>query len=113
MSFSYPSNASAGLRDISFDLAAGDTLALVGSTGSGEQLESIHRPGSLIMSNSINKMTPHMVTCAVAILGKSTISRLLLRYYDVGAGVVEIDGQDVSRVTQRSLRLAIGVVPQV
>ncbi len=109
MSFSYPSNASAGLRDISFDLAAGDTLALVGSTGSGEQLESIHRHGSLIMSNSINKMA----TCVVAISGKSTISRLLLRYYDVGAGVVEIDGQDVSRVTQRSLRLAIGVVPQV
>ena len=58
VSFSYPSNAAAGLRDISFDLAAGDTLALVGSTGSGEQLEPVESsnpivmPGSHIMSNS-------------------------------------------------------------
>ena len=44
--------------------------------------------------------------------GKSTISRLLFRFYDVTAGRVRIDGQDVRDVTQDSLRAAIGVVPQ-
>ena len=44
--------------------------------------------------------------------GKSTISRLLFRFYDVNAGTVRIDGQDVRDVTQDSLRHAIGVVPQ-
>jgi ATP-binding cassette subfamily B protein len=44
--------------------------------------------------------------------GKSTISRLLFRFYDVNAGAVRIDGQDVREVTQDSLRAAIGVVPQ-
>jgi ATP-binding cassette subfamily B protein len=44
--------------------------------------------------------------------GKSTISRLLFRFYDVTAGGVTIDGQDVREVTQESLRAAIGVVPQ-
>ncbi len=44
--------------------------------------------------------------------GKSTISRLLLRFYDVTGGAVLIDGQDLRDVTQKSLRAAIGVVPQ-
>ncbi len=44
--------------------------------------------------------------------GKSTISRLLFRFYDANAGRVVIDGQDVRDVTQDSLRAAIGVVPQ-
>ena len=44
--------------------------------------------------------------------GKSTISRLLFRFYDVTAGAVEIDGVDVRDITQVSLRAAIGVVPQ-
>ena len=44
--------------------------------------------------------------------GKSTISRLLFRFYDVNAGSVRIDGLDVRDITQTSLRAAIGVVPQ-
>ena len=44
--------------------------------------------------------------------GKSTISRLLFRFYDVTGGSVEIDGIDVRDMTQSSLRGAIGVVPQ-
>ncbi len=44
--------------------------------------------------------------------GKSTISRLLLRFYDPQAGQVLIDGQDIRSITQHSLRRAIGVVPQ-
>ncbi|MDE2200643.1 MAG: ABC transporter ATP-binding protein/permease [Rhodospirillales bacterium] len=44
--------------------------------------------------------------------GKSTISRLLFRFYDTTGGRVLIDGQDVRMVAQDSLRAAIGVVPQ-
>ncbi len=44
--------------------------------------------------------------------GKSTISRLLFRFYDVTGGRVLIDGQDVRDVGQDSVRAAIGVVPQ-
>jgi ATP-binding cassette subfamily B protein len=44
--------------------------------------------------------------------GKSTISRLLFRFYDVSGGAVRIDGQDIRDVTQASVRAAIGIVPQ-
>jgi ATP-binding cassette subfamily B protein len=44
--------------------------------------------------------------------GKSTLSRLLYRFYDVRMGRITIDGQDISDVTQESLRAAIGMVPQ-
>jgi ATP-binding cassette subfamily B protein len=55
--------------------------------------------------------------CKLAIVGptgagKSTISRLLFRFYDVTQGCIRIDGQDIRDVTQESLRAAIGVVPQ-
>jgi ATP-binding cassette, subfamily B, bacterial len=44
--------------------------------------------------------------------GKSTLFALLQRFYDVQFGRILIDGQDISRVTQESLRAAIGIVPQ-
>ncbi len=44
--------------------------------------------------------------------GKSTISRLLYRFYDIQSGAISIDGQNVNDVTQKSLRAAIGMVPQ-
>jgi ATP-binding cassette subfamily B protein len=44
--------------------------------------------------------------------GKSTLSRLLYRFYDIQEGSITIDGQDVRNVTQKSLRSAIGMVPQ-
>ena len=44
--------------------------------------------------------------------GKSTLARLLLRFYDVTDGQILIDGTDIRRITQSSLRAAIGVVPQ-
>jgi ATP-binding cassette subfamily B protein len=44
--------------------------------------------------------------------GKSTISRLLFRFYDLSGGRIMIDGQDISQVTQQSLRETIGMVPQ-
>lgn len=44
--------------------------------------------------------------------GKSTILRLLFRFYEIGSGAILIDGQDIRDVTQVSLRRALGVVPQ-
>ena len=44
--------------------------------------------------------------------GKSTLVNLLLRFYDVESGSILIDGQDISKVTQESLRANIGVVTQ-
>ncbi len=44
--------------------------------------------------------------------GKSTLARLLYRFYDVSGGRILIDGQDLREVTQDSLRAAIGIVPQ-
>ena len=44
--------------------------------------------------------------------GKSTISRLLFRFYDLSGGRILIDDQDIAKVTQKSLRQAIGMVPQ-
>jgi len=44
--------------------------------------------------------------------GKSTLSRLLYRFYDISAGRILIDGQDIRDVTQDSLRASVGIVPQ-
>jgi ATP-binding cassette subfamily B protein len=66
------------LQDLDFTLPAGQSLAVVGSSGSG----------------------------------KSTIVRLLFRFYDLDHGRILIDGQDIRDVTQYSLRSVIGLVPQ-
>ena len=44
--------------------------------------------------------------------GKSTISRLLFRFYEVSDGAIRIDGQDINDVTEKTLRHAVGMVPQ-
>lgn len=44
--------------------------------------------------------------------GKSTLSRLLFRFYEINTGRILIDEQDIREVTQKSLRAAIGIVPQ-
>ena len=66
------------LKGLSFEVPAGKTVAIVGTSGAG----------------------------------KSTISRLLFRLYDVSSGRILIDGQDIRTVTQASLRASIGMVPQ-
>ena len=44
--------------------------------------------------------------------GKSTIARLLFRFYDINSGEILISGQNIAKVSQNSLRQAIGIVPQ-
>ena len=66
------------LKNVSFSVKHGKTVAIVGSSGSG----------------------------------KSTISRLLFRFYDSNGGHISIDGQNIRNITQASLRSAIGMVPQ-
>jgi len=66
------------LKNVSFEVPAGQMVAIVGPSGAG----------------------------------KSTISRILFRFYEVSGGRVMIDGQNISDVTQASLRAAIGMVPQ-
>ncbi|MGE5530677.1 MAG: ABCB family ABC transporter ATP-binding protein/permease, partial [Bacteroidota bacterium] len=44
--------------------------------------------------------------------GKSTLARLLYRFYDVQGGAVQVNGHDIRKLTQSSLRAAIGIVPQ-
>ncbi|MCO4842534.1 MAG: ABC transporter ATP-binding protein/permease [Yoonia sp.] len=66
------------LKGVSLTAKPGQTVAIVGSSGSG----------------------------------KSTIGRLLFRFYDVQQGALRIDGQDIRDVTQESLHALIGVVPQ-
>ena len=54
-------------------------------------------------------------TCAVVGstgAGKSTLARLLFRFYDVQGGAILLNGQDIRSLTQHSLRAAIGIVPQ-
>jgi ATP-binding cassette subfamily B protein len=77
VSFHYPSSG-AGIRDISLSVPAGNTLALVGATGSG----------------------------------KSTLIKLLLRFYDPSHGEIRIDGQPIRDLSLQSLRGAIGLVSQ-
>ena len=77
VSFHYLSSG-AGIRDISLSVPAGNTLALVGATGSG----------------------------------KSTLIKLLLRFYDPSHGEIRIDGQPIRDLSLQSLRGAIGLVSQ-
>ncbi|HJP20782.1 MAG: ABC transporter ATP-binding protein [Alphaproteobacteria bacterium] len=77
VSFAYGGDRPA-LGGVSFEVPAGQTVALVGASGAG----------------------------------KSTVLNLIPRFYDIGAGRLSIDGQQVSQVGLASLRAAIGLVSQ-
>src|SRR4051795_3872518 len=71
-------------------------------------------PGREILSG-LDLDIPPGTSCAIvgpSGAGKSTIARLLYRFYDPTAGRITIDDQDIVEVTQKSLRGAIGIVPQ-
>ncbi len=73
-----------------------------------------YRPDRTILKGVSFSLPPGKMLAIVGPTGagKSTISRLLFRFYDVTGGQVLVDGQDVRGLTQLSLRQAIGVVPQ-
>lgn len=78
VSFKYPGSDKIIIKDISFTLKAGQTLALVGPSG----------------------------------VGKTTITKLILRFYEPSSGHILINGQDIKNYTQDSLRETIGLVMQ-
>ncbi|UFN51370.1 ABC transporter ATP-binding protein/permease [Roseomonas sp. OT10] len=86
--------------------------------GPGEvRFESVHfgyRPDREILKGISFTVPPGRTLAIVGPTGagKSTISRLLFRFYDATGGRVAVDGHDVKDITQDSLRAAIGVVPQ-
>jgi ABC-type transport system involved in Fe-S cluster assembly fused permease/ATPase subunit len=79
-----------------------------------EGVRFAYDPGREILSG-LDLDIPPGTSCAIvgpSGAGKSTIARLLYRFYDPTAGRITIDGQDIAEVTQKSLRGAIGIVPQ-
>lgn len=78
VSFRYPGKEGFALRDISFHIAGGESLALVGTSGSG----------------------------------KTTIVKLLMRFYDPSSGRILVNGRDLRTYQQRSVRALMGVVLQ-
>jgi len=79
-----------------------------------EDVEFGYRPDRTILKGVSFTVPPGRKLAIVGPTGagKSTISRLLFRFYDVGAGRITIDGHDIRALTQASLRASIGIVPQ-
>ncbi|TAK99019.1 MAG: ABC transporter ATP-binding protein/permease [Rhodospirillaceae bacterium] len=89
-------------------------LVISGGEVRFENVSFAYDPRRPILKNMSFTIAPGQMVAFVGATGsgKSTIGRLLFRYYDVTAGRILIDGQDVRDVTQDSLRRAIGIVPQ-
>jgi ATP-binding cassette subfamily B protein len=79
-----------------------------------ENVSFSYEPTRAILSNVSFRIPPGKTVAVVggSGSGKSTLARLLLRFYDVGSGRITIDGHDIRKVSSKSLRGAIGVVPQ-
>lgn len=73
-----------------------------------------YTPDREILHDVSFSVAPHTTTAIVGKsgAGKSTISRLLFRFYDIQSGDILIDGQSIKQVSQNSLRRHIGIVPQ-
>lgn len=78
VSYRFPGAEKLALKDVDFSVDSGQTVAIIGGTGSG----------------------------------KTTLVNLLPRLYDVESGVIRLNNQDISKVTQHDLREVIGFVPQ-
>ncbi|MDB0052324.1 ABC transporter ATP-binding protein/permease [Ascidiaceihabitans sp.] len=96
------------------DAADAKTLKI---TGGEIDLDDVHfgydKERAILKGVSVTAKPGQMVAIVGSTgSGKSTIGRLLFRFYDVSKGALRIDGQDVREVTQESLHAAIGVVPQ-
>ncbi|AFU99958.1 ABCB family ABC transporter ATP-binding protein/permease [Simiduia agarivorans] len=93
-----------------------DALALTVPEGrvSFEQVSFGYSPERSLIDNLSFEVEPRQKLAIVGPsgAGKSTLFKLLFRFYDIQSGCIRIDGQDISQVSQHSLRQAIGVVPQ-
>ncbi len=78
VNFSYPEGKGDALKDFTFKINPGESVALVGHSGAG----------------------------------KTTITKLLMRFYDPVSGVISIDGIDIKTMTKSQLRSLMGIVPQ-
>jgi ATP-binding cassette, subfamily B, heavy metal transporter len=79
-----------------------------------EDVHFAYEPGREILKGIDLDVRPGTTTAVVGPsgAGKSTIARLLFRFYAPTGGRIIIDGQDISAVTQASLRASLGIVPQ-
>ena len=96
------------------DAAGAAPLSVTAGGLSFRDVRFAYRPDREILNGVSFEVPPGRMLAIVGPTGagKSTISRLLFRFYDATGGAVLIDGQDVRAVTQDSVRRAIGVVPQ-
>jgi ABC-type transport system involved in Fe-S cluster assembly fused permease/ATPase subunit len=78
------------------------------------QVQFSYRPDRTILHDISFDILPGQKVAVVGESGsgKSTLVKLLFRFYDSANGSISIDGQDISKVNQHSLRKAIGIVPQ-
>lgn len=89
-------------------------LHLSGGAVAFSQVDFSYEPGRQILHEVDFRIEPGATVAVVggSGSGKSTLARLLLHFYDVDGGSITVDGQDIRSVSQKSLRSAIGVVPQ-
>ncbi|OZA19583.1 MAG: metal ABC transporter permease [Rhodobacterales bacterium 17-64-5] len=89
-------------------------LVVTGGEISFDRVEFSYEPERKILHGISFQVRPGQRVALVGTSGsgKSTIGRLLFRFYDIQGGSIRIDGQDVRDVTQDSLHQSIGVVPQ-
>ena len=106
-----------GLLEQPAEISDKPNAAALQVSGGRVSLENVtfgYDPERVILKNATLEAEPGQTVAIVGSTGsgKSTIGRLLFRFYDVQNGALKIDGQDVRDVTQASLHDAIGVVPQ-
>ena len=96
------------------DAPGAKALALKGGAVEFENVTFGYDAGRSVLKNVSFRAAPGATVALVGATGsgKSTLTRLLFRFFDVTEGAVRVDGQDVRTVTQASLRAAIGMVPQ-
>jgi len=89
-------------------------LNVVGGEIRFENVTFAYDPRRPILKNVSFAVPPGKMVAIVGTTGsgKSTVARLLFRYYDIDGGAIRIDGQDIRDVAQDSVRGALGVVPQ-